>query len=316
MQRAVGRCWESIEHSRTARDLRESDDRFRLALTSGAITVYEQDAELRYKWLFPESRYSSDVIGKTDLELTTGPEAERLTELKFSVLRSGEPVRGEGSATVLGQKHWYDLLIEPRLDPAGSVIGVGGTALDITARKHAEEQVTGQNRILEALADGKELWEILQLTTRSVESILPGSRSSVLLSDAEGKRLFCGSAGSLPDDYNAAIDGIMIREGAGSCGTAAFRLETVIVSDIARNELWKDYRDLAAAHGLAACWSQPILSPGGKLLGTFATYFTSPRTPSGEDLAMLESAARVAGIAIHRRQTEDLVRQSTRQLRW
>lgn len=138
VEQVVSRCWESIERTRAARVTRLSDERFRLALSSGAVTVYEQDAELRYKWVFPSAPYRPDVIGKTDEELSPGPGADRRTELKRRVLETGESLRGEVSAIIDGAEYWYDLLVEPRHDDAGNIVGVGGTALDITERKKLE----------------------------------------------------------------------------------------------------------------------------------------------------------------------------------
>jgi len=163
---------------------------------------------------------------------------------------------------------------------------------------------------LGALAVGKNFQEILDSITETVEKIFSGSRSSILLADAAEKRLFSGSAKSLPAEYNAAIEGIYIAEGVGSCGTAAFRRAPVIVSDIARDPLWKDYSKLAASYELAACWSHPILAPDGKLLGTFGTYFSKPREPNEAEISVLESAAQIAGIAIYRKLTEDALQKS------
>ncbi|MGH6610029.1 MAG: GAF domain-containing protein, partial [Burkholderiaceae bacterium] len=152
----------------------------------------------------------------------------------------------------------------------------GQAQQEIAQRKRAEKQIAGQQRTLEALAVGRDLSQILALTTRNIEQLFPGARASVLLADADATHLFCGSAQSLPDDYSAAIEGIAIGEGISSCGTAAFRRTPVIVSDIARDPLWRDFRQLAATYQLAACWSHPILAPDGRLLGTFAIYFDKP----------------------------------------
>ncbi|MFD0331653.1 GAF domain-containing protein [Streptacidiphilus monticola] len=100
---------------------------------------------------------------------------------------------------------------------------------------------------------------------------------SVLLVDGTGRRLVHGAAPSLPDSYNKAVDGTPIAPGAGSCGTAAYRREMVVVSDIASDPLWEGgYRTAALRAGLAACWSSPIMSSAGELLGTFAMYHRTP----------------------------------------
>lgn len=138
VQTVVNRCWESIERARASRTIRDSEERFRMALSSGAVTVYEQDSNLKYKWVYPEALYSPDFVGNSDIELTPGPQGELLTKLKTRVIATGKAIREEISASVQGEIFWYDLLIEPRRDADGRISGVGGTALDITDRKRAE----------------------------------------------------------------------------------------------------------------------------------------------------------------------------------
>ncbi|MEV0217449.1 GAF domain-containing protein [Micromonospora sp. ALFpr18c] len=112
------------------------------------------------------------------------------------------------------------------------------------------------------------------------------------------------AAPSLPDFYNEAIDGIATGEGVGSCGTAAHRREPVIVTDIAVDPFWNDFRDLAGRAGLAACWSTPILARDGGLLGTFAMYHRTPRVPQETDLALARLFAGTAALAIERHHIE------------
>ena len=139
--------------------LRESEERFRLSLSSGALTVYEQDRDLKYRWLFPSEPYSADYIGKTDEELAPGSHGKNLTKLKRQVLESGKPLRAEVSAPVGGKERWFDLLVEPRIDATGNVIGVVGTALDITIRKNAEQQLKRQAVLMDAALEPVIAWE-------------------------------------------------------------------------------------------------------------------------------------------------------------
>ena len=139
---------------------------------------------------------------------------------------------------------------------------------------------------------------------RDLESLLklvgqqaPGVPSILL---AEGERLWHGVAPALPDDFLRAIDGLLVAEGAGSCGTAAHRREPVISADIATDPLWTDLRELARAHKLAACWSMPILGTKSQVLGTFATYLDQPRRPSDDEMQRIEIAANLAGAIIER----------------
>src|ERR1041384_9875 len=123
---------------------------------------------------------------------------------------------------------------------------------------------------------------------------------SILLLSPDGKSLRHGAAPSLPKTYTKAIDGAPIGPRAGSCGTAAYRRERVIVSDIATDPLWDEYRHFAMEHGLRACWSTPIFSPTRDVLGTFALYSREPRSPSSEQLNLIEQITHLAAVALER----------------
>lgn len=161
--------------------------------------------------------------------------------------------------------------------------------------------LAGHRRVLELVAQERPLLDVLDALTREIEAAAGnGMLASILLADEAGEHLRHGAAPHLPETYNAAIDGIEIGPSVGSCGTAAFRCEPVIVENVALDPLWADFRELAAAHGLAACWSHPILSGQGELLGTFAMYYPEPRAPGPGDLELVDTVTRTAAIAIER----------------
>jgi PAS domain S-box-containing protein len=180
-----------------------------------------------------------------------------------------------------------------------------GLVRDITDRKRAESLLEWQATVLEAVATGRPTPEVLGILVRGMEQQLDGSLCSVLL--LEAGHLHLGAAPSLPAAYNAAIEGLAIGPSAGSCGTAAFHRERVIVSDIASDPLWADYRAAAMPHGLRACWSQPILGTAGDALGTFAVYYREIRSPTPEELTIVERAAALAGIVVERERRENLL---------
>jgi len=142
------------------------------------------------------------------------------------------------------------------------------------------------------------LSQILEVLCTHVEKQHPGLLCSVLLLDIDGTTLRNGAALSLPAEYSQAVNGAQIGPCAGSCGTAAYRKQAVIVSDIATDPLWADIRHLALPHGLRACWSTPIASQDGKILGTFAIYYREPRTPDAQHLQLIKHSTHLAGIAI------------------
>ena len=198
----------------------------------------------------------------------------------------------------------------PVIKESGDIDHYIGTTVDITARKRAEALLAGEKRLLEMVARGDSLTLILDALCRLVEELASGALSSILLLESNGNQLRHGAAPSLPKAYIDAIDGGVIGPSAGSCGTAAYRAEPVIVSDIATDPLWADYRDLALAHRLRACWSSPILSSEAKVLGTFAIYYREPRTPTPEQHEIIEQITHLASIALERKRAEEAVRAS------
>ncbi|MFB8787407.1 MAG: PAS domain S-box protein [Potamolinea sp.] len=169
---------------------------------------------------------------------------------------------------------------------------------EIENYKQTEQLQKKQKQVLEMIATGASLSQILDTLARNLEKHSKEMLCSILLVDTNGKKLRHGAAPSLSEDYNQTVDGIAIAYGVGSCGTAAYLGQPVIVSDIANDPLWTNFRDLALSYNLAACWSWPILSSSGKILGTLAIYYRQPRTPTTKDLQLIEASAHMAAIAI------------------
>src|SRR5580704_7974022 len=166
------------------------------------------------------------------------------------------------------------------------------------AQKSPEALARLDVRVLDMVMARAALPEILETLCTNIEKHYSGLLCSVLLLDADGTTLRHGASPSLPTDYRQAIDGVQIGACAGSCGTAAFRRQPVIVSDIATDPLWADFRHLALPHGLRACWSTPITSQKGSVLGTFAVYYREPRTPDAEHLQLIAHATHLAAVAM------------------
>jgi signal transduction histidine kinase/PAS domain-containing protein len=198
-----------------------------------------------------------------------------------------------------------------RMEVLRSVGNVGGAIVahtEITERKMAQQLLAWEKSALELIVGAKPLHEILDQLMLDLEAQTPGAVCSVLLLDEDGVHLRHGGAPSLPEAYNRAISGLAIGPAVGSCGTAAFEKRQVIVSNIATDSLWADYRELALGHELRACWSTPILSGSGKILGTFAVYYRDVRQPSVFEMEMIERATHVVSIAIERARAEENIR--------
>jgi len=172
--------------------------------------------------------------------------------------------------------------------------------------RRLEALVSGQSQVLEMISQGLPLSQTLEAIPRWVEAnSQDGVLASILLLDQDSQHLLHGAAPSLPEAYNRAINGIRIGPAVGSCGTAAFTGHAVIVEDIANDPLWVDFRDLALAHGLRACWSTPLIDRTGRILGTFAMYYRQPRAPSEDDFHLIRLVTRTALLAIEHQRMED-----------
>ena len=188
---------------------------------------------------------------------------------------------------------------------------VGGAA----DRKRHELREHTRNHVLKMLAQGAPLAAILEAIVQGVEQEQPAMLCSILLLDHEGTRLLTGAAPSLPDFYNTAINGIEIGIGVGCCGTAAFTGQRVIARDLQTHPYWADYRDLAGKARLGSCWSEPIRSVSGKVLGTFDIYHHQAHVPVAAEILLIEQAASLAEIALDRSHADSALKESE-QLLW
>ena len=189
-------------------------------------------------------------------------------------------------------------------DGQGNPLFLVGTTLDVTEQTQLQKLADCERTLLEQLARNASLQTIMDTFTRGYEGVFDGVQCSILLMDEDGLHVRHGAAPSLPEAYSQAIDGAPIGPNAGSCGTAAYTGKDTLVADIATDPRWKDYKDLALVHGLRACWSIPIFSTKGTVLGTFANYYTTPRNPSPSELHAIKRSAYLMGMAIEHRHAE------------
>jgi diguanylate cyclase (GGDEF)-like protein/PAS domain S-box-containing protein len=253
--------------------------------------------------------HPDEMIGKTDFDITTAAQAQELFAAEQKIMQSGLPLIDfeELLVGVSGAQTWFATSKAPLRNESGDIVGLAGVTRDITARKHAELLLEEQALVLELIALNAPLEEVLNRLVRLMETQLEGVYGSILLLDETGTHLKHGAAPSLPAAYSRAIDGVAIGPDVGSCGTAAYRREAVIVTDVACDPLWKNFRVLAMHHGLRSCWSTPILSHHGAVLGTFAMYSADVREPGPAETRLTEMTTRIAAIAIERKQSEDQI---------
>jgi PAS domain S-box-containing protein len=224
---------------------------------------------------------------------------DRLMDYWRRLLDSGEA--GEIEARLRrydGEYRWFLFRAEPVRDHHGDIFKWYGANTDIEDRKRAEALLDAEKRTLEMIANGAPLTDILERLCNTIDAQGRNVLSAVMLMDANGMCLRPVAGPRLPKAWVEAITPLKIGPGIGSCGSAASLKQLVIVSDIATDPLWVDYRDIALSHGLRAAWSQPLLSKDQQLLGTFGMYYAEPRIPGETDLRLIEGAGHIAVIAI------------------
>lgn len=301
-----------LENQSITRALRDSDQRFRRLTELSSDWYWEQDANFRFTLVSagveinggPASQY---FIGKTRWELYAEMDPAEGAE-HVALLTAHQPFSDFVYKVRFSSRvFWVSISGEPLFDDERNFKGYRGTGRNITERKKAELLRRGQGTVLEMIATSMPLEQVLDSLMVLIEAQLEGMTASILLLDDDGLHLRHGASPSLPQAYTQAIDGVRIGPQAGSCGTAIYRREQVIVSDIQQDPLWDDYRELAARHGLRSCWSTPIITHHGKPQGTFALYSREVRAPTLVEAQLIEMATRIAGIAIERRDTEQRI---------
>ena len=302
------------QRKRAEQALAESEERFQRLTNLSSDWYWEQDENLRFTSLsggmLDQGRVNlSQAIGKTrwELPIYTG-DADELAMHK-AVLEAHQPFTDwEYKAQYPNDKvRWFSVSGEPLFDTQGNFKGYRGTGKEITERKQEEALRVGQGKVLEMMATGAPLEEVLTSLIRVIESQSDGMIGSILLLGEDGLHVRGGFAPALPDSYCKALTDAPIGPQTGSCRTAMYRRERVIVTDIQHDPLWHDDRDFAAQHGLRACWSTPIISQRGQVLGTFGMYYREARSPVPAEMRLADIATRMAGLAIERKEAEERI---------
>ncbi len=303
--------------NKMARDLRArdtvirlSEERFAQAIEASELGIWDwnlatdecTDNETWWR-MFGYTRSELPSLGETWRQLCH-PEDWPLVTAAIEAHFSGRTPHYECEHRMRHKSgHWVWVIDKGRVterSPHGQPLRATGTTRDITAHKDADAVLAAQRSLLEGIATGQPLAASLEAICRFAESRGPGMLCSILVLDRDGVHLRHGAAPSLPVEYCRAIDGLAAGPGVGSCGTAVFRRAQVIVTDIATDPLWQDFRALAHTHGLRACWSTPIEGADGTILGTFAIYYREPREPAAAHEQLIQIATHTASIALHR----------------
>ena len=287
------------------------------------VWVANADGTIEYlnrKWIDYTGVSSEHVHGWiwTFADIIHPQDLPGLTHTWSLTLTARQPAEAEARIRRFdGQYRWFLFRAVPLLDEQGTVARWYGTHTDIEDRKQAETLLGGETRILEMLATGCPLSEILEALCRLIESIASGSLCSILLVDPIHNRMKHGAAPSLPLTFSESIHGRPVNLEAGPCGTAACLKAQVIAGDVASDTRWdkSGWRELAMAHGLRACWSTPILSSDNMVLGTFAIYSRAAGHPTPQHQHLIGQITHLATVAIEQKYAEDKLRQDERELR-
>ena len=251
------------------------------------------------EWSDRQSLYLPDKVtpfSPEELPLARALRGEKTNNAEIFV-RGGDILTGR----------WIRVNARPLSNADGKHLGGMMVCRDISEIKDEEFFRAGQSRVLELIAADKPLGEVLTNLVLLMEGQAEGLRCSILLLNRDGKHVRHGAAPNLPEIYVKAVDGAPIGPLNGSCGTAMFTRRPVVVTDVMTDPLWANYRDLARISGLSACWSTPILSPQGEVLGSFAMYREEKRGPVAEENRLTEIATHIAGIAIERQRHQEIL---------
>lgn len=252
--------------------------------------------------------YTSEEIIGTSFEQMIAPDILEKTRFHFN-----EAVKGnnENFQSVLINKNGKRIAVSIVIVPIiinNMIEGIIGVTKDITEQLILETLKHGQNRILEMITKNKPFQIVLDNITSLFEGISnTGGKCSIMLMDESRTKLSPVSAPSLPSEYVDILDKIQIGENAGSCGTAAFTKQTIIVEDTQSNPLWEKYKEIALQFNLVSCWSIPLLDDKDNVLGTFAIYYDKCHLPNENDIRILNEASYLAGIAVQHYQTKEKI---------
>jgi len=206
-----------------------------------------------------------------------------------------------------GVYRWFRTRAFPLRDGEGCTVLWYLMRTDVDDQKAGEALLAGEKQLFELVASGHSTSDVLDAICRLVERVATGCYCSVVLVDSSGARLEHGAAPTLPASFIGSIIGRPVNIDSGPCAMAATLNEQVIATDLTTETRWADYKwcPMALAHGIKSCWSTPISSSAGRILGAFALYHAEPKAPTSLHERLIEQLTHIASIAIERQLTED-----------
>ncbi len=269
------------------------------------------DREMNYTYV---NKRGGEMLGRKPEELIGKNYWTEYPEAKGTPFANAYMKALETQETIVIEDHYepWDRWFENRIYPSKD--GLSILFSEITERKRAEQLLLAELKVMELLSAGVSLEQALTAIVEKVEALSVDTIGSILLLDPDGVHVHHGAAPRLPEAYNRALEGAPIGPEEGSCGTAMYLRQQVIVTDIQTDPLWKNYRELAGMHGLRACWSTPVIGLDGKVLASFAMYYREPRSPQEKDFKLIERMTHLAQLAIERKRAERALRETQERL--
>jgi PAS domain S-box-containing protein len=252
---------------------------------------------------------ASDVVHPDDLQHTIATQ-QRAHEAGSAYNVESRHRRADGIY------RWFNVRGFPLRDTEGRILRWFHLLIDIDDRKRAEAQLAGEKRLLEMVAAGGPLKDVLTALCRFVEDTAADCKCGIYLIDWSGPTFHTGAAPSMPATFNDALEGLTVEVSAGPCALAALTRSQVIAEDLESDLDWQQslIRPLALGHGLRAQWSTPICSRDGSVLGTFAIFQGHPSSPTQVQQDLIAQVTHIASIAIERALAEEALRSSERNL--
>lgn len=308
----------AMDNARLYENVQTAADRLSLSISAANLGDFTWDAKTDSILLSPRTAeiygiHARDELTRSELRELLDPEdqARSRVELQKSVATRSDYDIEYRITRPDGVQRWVTAKGRPFYDADGRVSGMVGVVQDITMQKHVEAVSEAKRRVLYMLAEGASLEDVLDALIRSVElESMNQVRGSILILDADQVHLRHGASPSLPRAVMEASDMLAIGPMVGACGSAVFHKRPVYVADIETDPAFAPFRDIAMAHNLRACWSTPIYSSTGAVLGAFAIYYSEPLELHDADMRVVESATRTAAVAIERREHERALQES------
>lgn len=263
------------------------------------------------------ARQGWDVLYKLVPDNLRGPDLlDQIKARHLKFLRTGQsPHLGRAVEVTIQRPDGQLRTIEEVLFAVKMTSGhqLGAIIRDVTTRKLLAERERDRESILELLARDADLTQVLERIARWVERFADGAICAIRLA-TENRRLRPGAAPNLPDEFARATSDLEIAAGMGSCGSAAYSGQRVLIEDMLTHADYTRYQDVVRRAGLRSCWSEPVFSSTGSVLGTVAAYHHELHTPEAAELQLTKSAADLASLAIERKKADEALKAS--EARW